>query len=120
MSNFHLEESSKEEESKKLKEYQKRLKDREVEDLKKILAHPEGRRFIWRLLSESGVFRTSFTGNSTTFFNEGKRDIGLLILSEVMKADMSKFTQMQNEFSNEQKKQKIELGDINGKRKPNN
>ena len=97
----------------KREEIQKRIKEREVEDLKKLLSMPEGRRYIWRLMSSAGVFRTSFTGNSTTFFNEGKREIGLMVISEVMAASPSAFTQMQNEFSNEQKKisKQMEIAD---------
>ena len=40
-----------------------------------------GRRFVWMLLESTGVFRSSFTGNSTTFFNEGQRNVGLMVLS---------------------------------------
>lgn len=95
-----------EQHKKKIKrdEILKRDKDREIEDLKKLLSMPEGRRYIWRLMAHAGVFRTSFTGNSTTFFNEGKREIGLMVISEVMNASPSSFTQMQNESVNEQKK----------------
>ena len=57
------------------------------EDLLWILSDRRGRRFLWRLLDRCGVFRTSFTGNSTTFFNEGMRNVGLIILSGIMAAD---------------------------------
>ena len=92
-----------EEKQKERSEKERRRRDREVADLKKVLSIPEGRRFIWKLMSESGVFRTSFTGNSSTFFNEGRRDIGLLILNEVMASKPEAFTQMQREFISEQK-----------------
>lgn len=45
-----------------------------------FLGSPAGRRVLSYLLNESGVFETSFTGNSRTFYNEGKRDIGLDIM----------------------------------------
>ena len=32
------------------------------------------------LLQKAGVYRISFTGNSSTFFNEGKRSLGLELL----------------------------------------
>lgn len=49
----------------------------EKNDLLWLMGEPRGRRFVWRLLERSGVFRSSFTGNSQTFFNEGARSVGL-------------------------------------------
>lgn len=55
----------------------------EVDDLKWLMADARGRRFLWRLLDQTHVFRTSFTGDSRTFFNEGERNIGLKHLASV-------------------------------------
>lgn len=55
-----------------------------VEDFKWLMAHKQGRRLMWRWLDRCGVYRTSMTGNSHTFFNEGRRDIGLQFLADVM------------------------------------
>jgi hypothetical protein len=79
----------------------KRLAERQHSDLRKVLGGPEGRRFVWRLMSEAGVFRSSFTGNSETFFREGKRNIGLMILGDVMVAQPDSFTVMQREAVND-------------------
>lgn len=58
--------------------------DRErVEGLGNLLSTKQGRAWYWNLLSQCGVFVTSFTGNSATFFNEGKRQIGLMLLAEL-------------------------------------
>lgn len=54
----------------------------ELSDVAAILGQRAGRRFIWRLLSEAGIYRSSFTGNNSTFFNEGRRDIGLRFLAD--------------------------------------
>jgi hypothetical protein len=53
------------------------------EELRYIMESPVGRRFMYRLLRKSGIFGTSFTGNSTTFFNEGARSIGLELFNDV-------------------------------------
>lgn len=55
----------------------------DIEDFKSLMKLKEGRRFIWRVLSETGVYRSSFTGNSETFFKEGKRSIGLILIGEL-------------------------------------
>lgn len=56
---------------------------RDVEDFKVLMKLKEGRRFVWRMLSETGVYHSSFTGNSETFFKEGKRSIGLILIGEL-------------------------------------
>lgn len=62
-----------------------RKKEREgqIEDFKWLMGDQRGRRFIWRLLEKAGVYRSSFTGNSSTFFNEGQRNMGLMVIGEL-------------------------------------
>lgn len=57
----------------------------DAQDFKWIMANKRGRRYVWRLLDLAGVFRSSFTGNSQTFFNEGQRNIGLMVLAQIHK-----------------------------------
>lgn len=90
---------TKKEDKAKVKDKKRRI--RQLGDIKKILSMPEGRRFFWRMLSKTGMYKTSFTGNSTTFMLEGKRQIGLFILNEMMSADNTAFAQMQQEFFSE-------------------
>jgi hypothetical protein len=69
----------------------------EVDDLKWLMAHKQGRRFVTRLLEKAGIYRTSFTGNSETFFREGMRNVGLFVLSEVMEITPEQFALMLKE-----------------------
>jgi hypothetical protein len=46
-----------------------------------LMSSPEGRRFMAGLLGRTHVFQSSFTGNSETFFREGRRDVGLQYLA---------------------------------------
>lgn len=42
---------------------------------------PEGRRFVWRLLQETGLHGLSYTGESfATAFGEGKRAVGVALM----------------------------------------
>lgn len=59
----------------------------ELDDLRHLLADPAFRRFLWRLFKRFGLFRLSYTGNSDTFFNEGRRNEGLWLLGEIASAD---------------------------------
>lgn len=58
---------------------------RRVNGLKKVLEQPDSRLWLWDLLTFCGISRTSFTGNSTTFFNEGQRNVGLKVQADMVK-----------------------------------
>lgn len=77
-------------------------RERELSDLRVVLSTREGRRFIWRYLCESGVFRTSFTGNSYTYFNEGRREIGIRLMADIDAAQPEAYFQMGQEAKNEE------------------
>ena len=51
--------------------------------LMSLLENKEGRWFLMRLLDATGINANSFTGNSHTFFNEGKRQVGLELLARI-------------------------------------
>jgi hypothetical protein len=104
--NYFMDPEAADREKARREEAHKRLVERERDDLKFVLSWPEGRRLIWRILSEAGVFRSSFTGGGKrTFFNEGKRDLGLMILIDLMATDPEVFARMQHEAAAESKKE---------------
>ena len=72
-------------------------KEQETEEFKEILSTYGGRAYIWRLLEMCGVYKTSFTGNSTTFLNEGKRQIGLRVIEDIFEAAPDRYTQIRME-----------------------
>lgn len=52
-----------------------------------LLNSDDGLRVFSAVLDETGVFASSFTGSSATFFLEGKRYVGLYIYQLLMLAD---------------------------------
>ena len=68
------------------------LKDNELkklqldEDFRELLSHPYGIRIMQWLMEIGGVFKTSFTGNSQTFFLEGHRNMALMIFHKIVVA----------------------------------
>lgn len=58
---------------------------RDQKALTELLSTESGRWFLMRLLDATKVNAVCFTGNSKTFYNEGRRDVGLSILSDVAK-----------------------------------
>lgn len=65
----------------RLREEQKRRRDED--DFKWLMSDKRGRRVMWRLLAETGLYKTSFTGNSETFFREGARNVGLKLMAQI-------------------------------------
>jgi len=66
-------------------EEQKHLDDldrvNEEADIKWLMSSKRGRRVVWRLLDQAGVFRLSFNTNALTMaFSEGNRNYGLRLL----------------------------------------
>lgn len=52
-----------------------------------LLHEDKGKHLVWWLLEQTHVFQSSFTGNSTTFFMEGERNIGLKLFALCMEAE---------------------------------
>ncbi len=51
---------------------------------RKFMSDPEGRMFMWDLLTLCGIFHSSFSIDALRCaFNEGRRDIGLRLLAEI-------------------------------------
>ncbi|WP_443747236.1 Bbp19 family protein [Asticcacaulis solisilvae] len=69
----------------------------EREDWRWLLSDARGRRIVRRLLDTCGVYRTSFTGNSHTFFNEGQRNVGLVLIDKVHRHAPEQYTVMMQE-----------------------
>lgn len=52
--------------------------------IRQIMSSVEGRAWIWNLLSRCHVYSTSFSSNALSMaFQEGERNIGLIINAEV-------------------------------------
>lgn len=73
------------------------VRDDELRDLRILLDQPAFRRFVWRYLKVCSVFKTTFTGDTQTFFNEGRRDIGCRLLADVTDARAEAYVEMMNE-----------------------
>lgn len=59
-------------------------RDTEESDLKWLLDSRRGRRIVWRLLEQSGVFRMTFNTNAMQMaFAEGNRNAGNRLLAMV-------------------------------------
>jgi hypothetical protein len=88
----------------------KKKLERELSDIRFVAKTPEGRRLLWRLLQDGGIFsdnRCSDVVDLARF--EGRRSFGLEILKDIMAAKPSLYGQMQDEYASELKREEIEI-----------
>lgn len=72
--------------------------EREAEDFKNLMAMELGRRFVWRLLDSTGVFRLSFNTDTLLMaFAEGRRNEGLRLLAQIHSLCPEQYPLMQKE-----------------------
>jgi len=86
--------------------------DQYAEDIKWLLSSKQGRRIVWRLLAATGIHRNSFTGNSTTFFREGERNVGLRFTRDFMAAAAEEYRIMWTENA---RTEDFDVRDANGR-----
>jgi hypothetical protein len=74
----------------------------EAEDFKWLMSSKRGRRTMWRLLDQAGVFRLSFNTNALTMaFSEGNRNYGLRLLALIHTLCPELYPTMQKEQKND-------------------
>jgi hypothetical protein len=60
-----------------------------------IMNDERGRKVVWSLLDRAGVFRSSMAATpELTAFNEGRRDMGLALLADIMRLAPELYTRM--------------------------
>jgi len=69
----------------------------ELNDLRFILSHPQGRRFMWRMLSHFKVFASIWDNSAKIHYNAGKQDAGHFLQSEIVEADQNSYFKMMKE-----------------------
>lgn len=69
----------------KAAELQRFRRQQQIDDIKWLMGHPQGRRFATRLLEETGLRRTSFnTSGSVMAMNEGRKQLGYFLEGELL------------------------------------
>lgn len=70
-----------------------------LNDLREVLSSRAGRRFVWRLLEDCGIYRSTFreAKPDVTAFLEGQRALGLQYFAEIQESDVPAFQLMERE-----------------------
>lgn len=75
---------------KQVKEAARKERDKredEINDMKAVLATPEGRRVMYRILEHCGILKSIWTPSAEIHFRAGRQDAGLFLMSEIVQAD---------------------------------
>lgn len=68
------------------------------EDLRWLMGDARGRRLMWARLTEAGIFQTSMRQTPEwTAFREGRREMGLIDIGEIMRVCPDLYSKMQAE-----------------------
>lgn len=70
-------------EAKRIEYKEEQIRNRDANAWKKVMSTKEGRWFFMRLLDRTGYKAKSFTGNSHTFYNDGRREIGIELVDQL-------------------------------------
>lgn len=63
-------------------------------NVREVIGTKAGKDVLWNILSMCNLYGDNFTGNSQTFYLEGKRSIGLEILQMLEDADPTVYARM--------------------------
>lgn len=64
--------------------FQEEITRQDTEAYKYMLSDPRGRWFLMRLFDCTYLNSTTYTGNSQSFFNEGKRAVGVNVYRKIV------------------------------------
>jgi hypothetical protein len=92
----------------KAEEIERHTANQSVQDLKNVLSTEYGKRFVKRILMVTGLNDVSFRTNDPylTAHNEGRRWVGLSILTDMIKADPQVYVNLLAEAVKETKEKK--------------
>lgn len=79
-------------------------REQDVADLCEVMGTPAGRRFVWKLLGETGLYRSSYHPSALIHFQEGQRSIGLSLLARLTDECPAAYLTMQSEAVERQRK----------------
>lgn len=65
-----------------------------LEHVREVCKSRPGKELVWYILSLTDLYSDSFTGNSSTFYREGKRAVGLSILQLLEDADNTLYARL--------------------------
>jgi hypothetical protein len=89
----------------------KRRRRLELEDLRAVLGTGEGRRTIWRVLTQAGAFKSVFNPEAAVMaYQAGQQDLGHWLLAELAELDPAAVFRLAEEARGRERKE-LEVDD---------
>lgn len=79
----------------------RRKAEQYIADFQWMMDNPRGRRLMHAWLKKSGLYEKSYTGNSETYYREGRRSFGIDLLQDVNTLSPDKYVTMLEEQRND-------------------
>jgi len=80
----------------------RRKLEQKENDLRDVLSSASGRRFVYRILEEAGVYSDGFNTNAAVMgFHAGKRNMGLFLLKDIEDKFIDQYSQMRREHKSD-------------------
>lgn len=85
--------------------------ERDAQDLAWLLSDARGRRFVWRLIADAGMFRSISPSRTEreSAFNEGARNTALRLWGEIGETCHDRLLMMQSEAAETAMREQAEL-----------
>lgn len=77
-------------------------------DLRDVMSTPQGRRVLWEILDFTAPMSCAFTGNSGSFFLEGKKSVGQWLFRHIDETCFDLYVIARQEHINRQLRHKVE------------
>ena len=81
-------------------ERDKSRREKELNDIEKILSTPEGERFLWRLPGHCGTFESIWEPSAKIHYLSGKQDVGHFLMAEIVEAKPEALVKMMKQNGN--------------------
>lgn len=82
------------EQIKNARKKEKFKRENELNDIRTVLSTSEGKRVLWRLLSQCRTFESIYEQSARIHYNAGQQDLGHFIMAEIIAADEQLLFQM--------------------------
>lgn len=69
--------------------------ERDLDDATEfVLNNKQANVFLWWVLNQCGIYTVTGAGNSMTYFNEGKRNVGLAIINRICSVEPEAYARL--------------------------